>query len=379
MTNPLIGRTSEQEILKKVLKSPKSEFLALYGRRRVGKTYLIKAFFRKDDCIFFYVMGIQDGTYSEQLDEFSKAISETFYNGAPLTRPSSWLHAFEILTNTIKTQPTNKKIVLFFDELPWLVTPRSRLLGAIDYYWNKYWVDNTNIRLIVCGSVASWIIKKIIKSKGGLHNRVTRQMLLEPLTLLETEKYLRAFSKTLNRRQIAELFMAIGGVPFYLDGVESGLSARQNISNLCFQKNGLLVGEFDRLFKSLFKNHKAYIELIQIISEHHHGIDRTGILAKAKLSREGGTFTDRLEDLEKSGFIVSFLPYGQERGYIYKVIDEFCLFYYRWMARKRKKNFFDIAEDYWEGKGGTQEYKVWAGYAFEALCYKHIHIIRKKN
>lgn len=249
----------------------------------------------------------------------------------PLQAPASWLDMFELLTKAINTQNKKKKIVLFFDELPWLVTPRSRLLSAIDYYWNKFWVDNPNIKLIVCGSVASWIIKKIIQNKGGLHNRITRQILLEPLTLLETEQYLHSFSKRLNRQQIAELYMSIGGVPFYLDGVEKGLSARQNINVLCFQKNGLLVGEFDRLFKSLFKNPKAYIKLIKIIASFHYGADRSMIVQKAKLSREGGTLSERLNDLEKSGFIVSFLPFSQERGCLYKVVDEFSLFYFRWI------------------------------------------------
>jgi len=150
-----------------------------------------------------------------------------------------------------------------------------------------------------------------------LHNRVTRQILLEPLSLLETEQYLNAFSKRCNRQQVLELYLAIGGIPFYLDGVEKGLSARQNISQLCFQKNGLLVGEFERMFKSLFKKHKAYMELIKIIAQHHYGVDRSIIVGKAKLSREGGTLTNRLNDLEQSGFITASLPWGQERGSIY--------------------------------------------------------------
>lgn len=378
MTQQIIGREREREILDQAFKSHRSEFLAVYGRRRVGKTYLIRNFFSNQDCVFLYCSGLQKGKRRQQLEEFYKQIGLTFYNGASLTKRTRWMDALEDLTKACAQVPQDRKIVLFFDELPWMATPRSGLLEALDYYWNRYWSHSNNIKLIVCGSSSSWIIEKIINNKGGLYNRVTRTMRLAPFTLAETYDFLHANGIKLNHKQVLELYMVCGGIPHYLALIRKGISAQQAIDELFFQSNGALVQEFERLFSALFKRASVYMNLIRIISEHHYGIGQAKLLSDIRIS-DGGRTKSRLTELEQAGFIISFVPHGhKDKGIYYKVIDEFCLFYLRWVEPNQKNIAKqEHADGYWLAKSQTPSWKIWAGYAFECICYKHIAQIRR--
>jgi len=378
MANSLIGRIKEQVVLKELLNSKKSEFLALVGRRRVGKTYLIRNFFEKESCTFFYCSGLKDGTLKQHLAEFSVQIGNTFYGGAAIIPRNNWLNAFEDLNKAIAQCSNRKKIVLFIDEFPWLATKRSKLLQALDYYWNRYWSHESNLKLIVCGSSASWIINNIINNKGGLYNRVTRTMHLAPFTLQEAKIFLSALGLKLNHKHITTLYMTLGGIPYYLSLVRKGMSAYQSIDELCFQKTGALLKEFDRLFAALFENSELYVSLIRVIAQYHYGIGQAQLIKESKAS-DGGRTIKRLKELEEAGFIIEFIPYGhKEKGIYYKVIDEFTLFYLRWMEPNLKTILKqDVGGGYWLAKTTTQNWKTWAGYAFEAICYKHIMQIRR--
>lgn len=373
----LIGRTKEQNVLKDILTSTKSEFLALYGRRRVGKTYLITQFFLQSSAIFFYTSGIQKGKLPDQLEQFYQQIGAVFYNDAVIVRRKRWLDAFEDLTKAIQQIPRNKKIVLFFDEFPWMATKRSGLLQALDYYWNRYWSHDTRLKLIICGSSASWIIEKIINNKGGLYNRVTRTLQLEPFNLSETQAFLTAAGIKLNKQHILDIYMVLGGIPHYLALLRRGLSAQQNIGELCFQKDGALLKEFDRLFASLFQESDPYINLIKIIAKYRNGIGQAQLFQEKSLS-EGGRAAHRLKELEEAGFIMSFIPYGnQGKGIYYKIIDEYILFYLHWvepnLSTIRRQN---LSGEYWLAKTQSPIWRCWSGYAFEAICFKHIQQIQ---
>jgi uncharacterized protein len=375
--NKIIGRLKECGLLTQLLKSNKAEFLALYGRRRVGKTYLIRNFFTGAPCIFFHVTGIQEGKLTEQLEQFVKQIGTTFYKGATLAPCQRWMEAFEELTKAIQHVPKNKKVVLFFDEFPWMATKRSRLLQALDYYWNRYWVHDPRLKLIVCGSSASWVIANIINNKGGLYNRITFSLKLEPFSLAETKLFLKSQGIRLNYQHILDLYMVIGGIPHYLSRVEKGKSASQCIDELCFQKNGILFSEFEKLFTSLFDESDIYLRLCRSIAKHRYGIGQVQLIKESK-APHGGRTIHRLKELEDAGFIMSFIPYGhQEKGIYYKVIDEYTLFYFHWiepsLSAIRKK---DQASGYWLSKSTSPRWKSWAGYAFEAICYKHLSNIR---
>ncbi len=223
----ITGRKREQELLKELFESKKAEFIAIYGRRRIGKTFLIRNFMSSSPCVFFHVTGLQKGSTKEQLEEFAKQLGETFYQGASIKTRTRWRDAFEDLTLAISKVPKNQKIVLFFDELPWMATPRSRLITALELYWNRYWVFDDRIKLIICGSATSWIIENIINNKGGLHNRVTRTIHLKPFSLSEVASFLKASKIRLNHHQILDLYIVLGGVPLYWSFIRKGLSASQ--------------------------------------------------------------------------------------------------------------------------------------------------------
>ena len=372
------GRIKERSILNHLLRSKRAEFLALYGRRRVGKTFLIKNFFSNSSCLFFHCTGIQKGTLKDQLQEFGKLVGDIFLNGVTPSFNRNWLDAFSVLNKSIERISKSQKIVLFFDEFPWMCTKRSKLLQALEYYWNQYWSHDNRIKLIVCGSSASWIIDKIINNKGGLYNRVTQTIRLDPFSLAETEEYLISLGVRLNRRQILDLYMILGGIPHYLAHVKPGRSSHQNIDEICFQKNGPLVEEFDRLFGSLFKESLAYINLVRIIAKSREGVSQSEISRASKMSR-GGRITKKLKQLEDAGFVLSFLPHMHaEKGLYYKVIDEYTLFYLYWIEEHFKSTRRqDQSTGYWISKAQSPSWKSWAGLSFEAICHKHVAQIRK--
>jgi len=380
MANKIIGRVNEQRELKDIFISSRSEFVAIYGRRRIGKTYLIHNFFVNRKCIYLHAQGSQTGDIREQLENFTNALSETFFNNEPIKVAESWKEAFERLTRAMENSSGNKKnkIVLFFDELPWMATPKSGLLDALDYYWNRTWSNMPNLKLIICGSSASWIIKKIIYSKGGLHNRVTKEINLNSFSLYETKEYLQNMGCEYNDEQILEIYMAIGGVPYYLNSIKKHLSAMQNINKLCFSGTDLFV-EFDNLFSSLFKEPDSYIEIIRVIADTRYGISRPDIEKKCKLSKKGGSLSDKLKALQDAGFILSFKPLMNDtRELFYKVIDEYSLFYMQWIEPEKDSLLkMEKNSNFWKSKYKTPAWYAWAGYSFEAVSYKHLNIIRK--
>ena len=374
----IIGRNSEKNELSEVLSSKKAEFVLVYGRRRIGKTYLIKKFFKKKSCLFFHVTGIQNGLLSEQLDVFAKTIGDLFYHGATIAKPASWMRAFEELNKAIMGQAKSKKIVLFMDEFPWMATKRSRLLQAVEYYWNRHWQENKNIKLVICGSSAAWLVKKILYQKGGLHNRITRQLILRPFNLLETKQFLEKKNIHLDPMKVTQLYLVLGGIPFYLDQFQKSKSVATNINHLCFKETGILFHELSKLFQSLFEYHEDYLALTKLISEQRYGVTRSGI--ESSLSKNGGRLTERLGDLEMAGFVKSFLPlFHEKHGLYYRVIDEFSYFYLQWIAPEKSTLLsLDSSHQYWNQKTKGQSYRAWTGYAFEMLCYKHITQIRRK-
>lgn len=376
----LIGRSAEQALLNDFLKSSRPEFLAIYGRRRIGKTFLIRQIFARQNCIFFNATGIQHGTMSDQINRFTKEIGKVFYQGVEIKERKNWVETFDLLSDAIeKNLQKNKKAVLFFDEFPWMASHKSGLLQVLEHRWNHSWSHDKRIKLIICGSSASWIINKIINNKGGLHNRITRQIHLMPFNLKETAALLKSQKIHLNPKQITELYMTTGGVPYYLSYAEKNQSATQIIDKLAFQKNGLLFNEFDNLFSSLFVNSASYIGLLRFIAKNHNGISQEQIIKQFEEVSRGGRVVERLQELEDTGFIIGFVPhFHKKRGKYYRLIDEYTLFYLDWIEPIKNtllKN--SLQSGYWTDKYQSPSWYNWAGYAFESLCYKHIQQIRK--
>lgn len=379
----IIARDDEIKILEKLLKSNQSEFMAVYGRRRVGKTFLIKNYFLHKKEIFFHMTGVEKGSYLTQRKNFCRRLSEVFHNKLPITVPKDWYGVFELLKNTLDSLPKKQKIVLFFDEFPWMVTPRSQLLEALEYFWNEYWGNDNRIKLIICGSSASWVIKNIINNTGGLFQRVTYRLKVEPFKLNQAKIFLNSKGIKLTHQQVALLYMAVGGVPLYLEQAQKGLTADQIIDQICFNKNGLLFDELKELFQSLFKNESVYIKIVKEIAKHRHGISKDELARRLKLPR-GGRLTSRLEELEDAGFILSFMPYQhKERGEFFKIIDEYTLFYFHWIIPNLHAiRSLNESAGIWLDKTKSGNYYAWKGLAFESICYKHmsqiIHQLRLK-
>jgi len=380
MSKRIIGREEEVRVLDDLLNSEDAEFLAVYGRRRVGKTHLIREYFQDVPCVFFEVTGLKDGSLKDQLALFMKAFVNTFIPGYRIQTPKNWMDAFEQISVAIENTPVNKRIVLFFDELPWLATKRSKLIQALDHYWNTRWSKRKKCLFIGCGSAAYWMIDNLINAKGGLHNRVTCELNVAPFTLAQTRDFLLSRDIKLPHQQILQIVMAVGGIPHYLKRIRRGWSFARNVNELCFKQGGFLADEFDKLFVSLFGSLSIYTDLIRLIAKYPYGLSREELLQEFKNSTSGGRLSKRLAELEKAGFITSFVPFGYaKKGLFYKVIDEYVLFYLTWIEPfKAKFKIMPTQTKYWEIQSNTQQYKIWCGYAFESICLKHINQILKK-
>ncbi len=375
----LIGRAKEQEILKELLNSDKAEFLAVYGRRRVGKTFLIREYFKNKNVLFFNSTGTKDGYLIEQIKHFTEEISKVFYNNISIIPGKNWDDTFNILTKALTNISPRKKVVLFLDELPWMATKNSKLLQTLDYYWNQHWSRNPRIKLIICGSSATWIIDKIISNRGGLHNRITQQIQLKPFNLKEVAAFFNNKQIKLTHKQICQIYMTMGGIPHYLGYIKKNLSAAQNIDALAFTKDGLLTQEFDNLFASLFQMHELCIELIMLIAEYRSGISQEEIFKKIGKGIKGYSGLQKLKELETAGFIAKYIPYQHsKKGIYYRIIDEYTLFYLKWIRPINDSLLSEARPSgYFEAQQNTPKWYNWTGYAFEAICYKHINQIRE--
>ena len=369
MKTLLIGRKKELEILQTALNSPEPEMVSVIGRRRVGKTFLVKSAYK--DRIDFELTGIRDISNKEQLQNFSLHLSRQFGAELPLKEPKNWLEAFHLLSLLLDQKANTQKQVVFLDELPWLAKAKSGFLNGLSYFWNS-WAVNKHIVLVICGSAASWMIQKVVRHTGGLHNRITRRILLFPFTLSETEQYLNSRHINLNRYQIVQLYMAMGGIPHYLKEITPGKSVVQVIDEACFAHTGLLRNEFQDLYAALFEEADRHIAVIRALASKRQGMNRNEIIEVGKLAN-GGRITKVLEELIQSGFISAYYPFGKKKkNMLYRLTDEYSLFYLKFMEGKRK----DGAES-WQHLSQTQAYKIWSGYAFESICIKHLSQIKK--
>lgn len=372
MKNTIIGRKAEQAILEEAIESKKAELISVIGRRRVGKTYLIETFFK--NRLVFQISGIQNASLPIQLRNFNAQLNTYLrqYNLSPVAakNPADWFEAILQLINYLESIDQAEKKVVFFDELPWLDTRRSNFLQAFSYFWNS-WAKNKNIIVVICGSAAAWMIKKVVHHKGGLHNRITRQLQLAPFTLRETEQYFQAKNMYFERYHILQLYMVMGGIPHYLEAIRPGMSATQNIEQLCFSSTGLLHNEFSKLYASLFKNEQVHIAIIRALATSKKGLTRNKIIALSKL-KDGGTFKKTLEELIFSGFITAYRPFGKKKKEkLFRLTDAYSLFYLQFIEKN------DPEEGIWQQLSQTQTYKIWSGYAFENVCLQHIPSIKK--
>ena len=367
----MIGRKAEQELLVGLLDSNKAEFLAVYGRRRVGKTFLIKEFFHGHFA--FYTTGVphDEGIgIADQLGNFALSLKE--YGADIKAVPRTWAEAFVLLKELIEQNRSPGKKVIFIDEMPWLDTPRSKFLPALDFFWNSWASSRPDILLVACGSAAAWMDKKILKGRGGLHNRVTMRMQLKPFTLGECEEYYRHQDIVVSRRQAVENYMVFGGIPYYLSLLNPRLSPAENIDRLFFGEDALLKGEYYILLRSLFRHSENHERIIRTLSTVRKGLTRSEIVKRAKIA-DGGTLTDALSDLQLSGFIRKYTAFKKrERDTVFQLVDPYCLFYHTFIVRNDDSHF-------WQKYLISPSHNSWSGYAFELVCLLHSERIKNKT
>jgi len=369
MSQSLYGRKKEVAILEEALASSEAEMISVIGRRRVGKTFLIKTVYHKK--IAFQITGTQHAPRKEQLRNFAIQLKKASSNEATLKTPKDWLEAFYLLSELLETKLSKEKIVVFLDEVPWMATHKSGFLRGLSWFWNSWAVDK-NIVVAICGSAASWMIKKVVNHRGGLHNRITRRIRLNPFTLSETEEYLSQRGIPFDRYQTIQIYMAIGGIPHYLKEIKKGKSAAQNVNDICFSESGILRDEFSRLYTSLFDRADRHISIIKLLAQKRKGLTRNEIAEHADMAK-GGTVSNVLEELSESGFISSFRPFGKKKkDILYRLTDEYSLFYLYFIEGKEHEG-----ENTWHHLSQTAAYKSWSGYTFESICLKHIPQIKR--
>lgn len=362
----IIGRRREQEILQACCDSHKAEFVAVYGRRRIGKTYLVKQFF--DDCFDFYATGIYQVPRSVQLRHWQEQLQR--YSGVKRPRPKDWFEAFGQLRDYLSTLSQQPRVVIFIDELPWFDTPKSGFIRALDLFWNSWASDRSNIKLITCGSATTWMTNKLLGDKGGLHNRVTRPLRLAPFTLAETEAYLQSLAIEWERTTILEAYMVMGGIPFYLSMLQPSMSLEQNINELFFGQDATLATEYDFLFRSLFNEAALYRRVVETIAAKAMGLTRSEIVAAVKAT-DSGYISEVLDNLIKCSFVRRYQAFGKrDREAVYQVTDMYTLFYLRFV-----KGYNGMDTHAWSNiKEGVRN--AWAGYAFEQVCLLHTDQIK---
>lgn len=366
----MVGRKEEQRLLHELALSGESEFVVIYGRRRVGKTYLVRETFGND--FFFSYTGIANISAGQQRGEFAKALREHGWmpKGGGADVPNNWFDAFDALRALLTKASTKDRLLLFIDEMPWMDNKKSDFIPAFEHFWNGWASGRKNIMLIVCGSATSWITKKIFRNKGGLYNRTTRQIALKPFTLAECVEYYNSRGIAMNTQDVIESYMIFGGIPYYLRMMEKRYSLALNVDRICFCDAAPLRHEFDRLMDTLFANPVKYLQVLEALHRKNKGLTRETI-ANLIAFGNGGNLTRILLELEECGFIRRYKPFGKlKNGALYHLSDPFIAFHLTFIRKADSENF-------WSSYIDNTGHRAWSGYAFEQVCLAHIGQIKK--
>jgi len=369
MSKKIVGRAHEQQILTDSLTSHRSELVAIYGRRRIGKTYLIREFF--GNKITFSFTGLSTGKKADQIKNFTLKLNEVTNEFKKEKQPTDWLEAFSYLKTFLKRiKESKKKKVIFIDEFPWVDSHKSGFLAAFENFWNDYCTTRSDLVVVVCGSATSYMVKKIINNSKGLSKRITQTIKLKPFNLHETQAFFKYKKIPMEEYEILKIYITLGGVAEYLEHVKAGESAVITIDRLCFQQGAYLEDEYNEVFKSLFNEHSYHQKIMNALAiKKKEGITRDEILKELNIS-SGGRFSDSLEELMLSGFVLKYDAYkSNTKTTLYRVYDEFCLFHLQFMIPFKDSKWIHIFQ--------KQEYKSWCGYAFETICLKHYEEIKK--
>lgn len=362
----LIGRERECEELEWALKSQRSELVVLYGRRRVGKTFLVRRFF--GDTYSFHYVGAHKQKKEVQLQNFKEAL-ERFSGNQDIPEFGNWHEAFQQLAEYLGNCADKRKI-LFFDEMPWMDTKGSEFVDELEYFWANWVQNRDDIVFIACGSATSWMKEKLEENQGGLHNRITHRIYLRPFYLNECKVYLEEHGFEWSDYQILQCYMIFGGVPYYLSLLRPYLSLSENVDTLIFRRGGDLSDEFKELYSALFSKADRYISIVKLLSKKREGFTRSEIELSTGFS--GGGLTKMLDNLERCDFIVSYAQFGHKtKMTLYRLSDFYTLFYFRYVEDNRSRD-----EQYWQHHHTDRSVESWEGFTFEEICLRHLSHIK---
>lgn len=363
---PLIGRKREILELERALSSQRSEFVILYGRRRIGKTFLVRRFF--NDRYSFHYVGAHKLRRDAQLANFRDALIR--YSKADVPQLTCWRQAFHALADYLEQCPDSRKVV-FFDEMPWMDNIGSDFVREFEYFWASWAQNRDDVLFIGCGSATAWMRDKLESNRGGLHNRITRRIYLRPFYLSECRDYLAAHGFDWDYYQIIQCYMLLGGVPFYLSLLRPDLSLPQNIDHLIYERAGSLRTEFEELYHALFNKADRYIDIVKLLATKRQGFTREEIEHHSAMS--GGTLTRILSNLERCDFIISYAQFGNKKKQtIYRLADFYTLFYLKFVANNRSND-----EQYWQHHFMDRSVESWQGFTFEEVCLQHLPQIKQ--
>ena len=365
----IIGRRFEYQQLEECVNSQRSEFVIVCGRRRVGKTFMVRSFF--DDKYDFQFTGTRNMPAKIQLEKFAEALQKYSKSQfAPVLK--DWYDAFHQLQLVLESKPKKKRKIIFIDEMPWIDSPKSVFVNALEHFWNSWALMRDDIVFVACGSATSWMNDKLVDNQGGLYNRVTRKIMLHSFTLAECQEYLKNKNCNWNAYQIIQSYMILGGVPFYYSFLNPKMSLVQNIDYLFFNGGGVLNGEFDELYHALFSNSDKYVSVVKALSQKHEGLSRNEIVEKTKLA--GGGLSKILSNLEKCDFITGYSKFkNPSKNVIYRLTDFYTLFYFKFLENIGRNNI-----GFWSNNFDSPKIYSWQGYTFELVCLTHIDQIKKK-
>ncbi len=372
----IIGREKEIEEIKRLFGSGKAEFVAIYGRRRVGKTFLVDETLKGK--ITFRHAGLspvekenKKNSLKEQLKHFYYSLQT--YGLKKKKCPTSWMEVFFVLSQLLESKDDgNTRQVVFLDELPWMDTPRSGFITAFEGFWNTWACHRDNLMLVVCGSANSWMLDNLVNNHGGLYGRTTYEIKLLPFNLHECEEYFKQNGFKISRYDIVQSYMILGGIPFYLGYMDKRLSLAQNIDGMFFKNGARLANEYDRLFTSIFTNPEEMKRIVEFLSAKHVGFTRNEIL-KGIGVKDSGYFSKMLDALIASNFIEEYVPFGEsKRNTHYRLTDPFCLFYLKFVNGKKGTD-----ENLWEHNVTSSSINSWRSFAFEEVCFHHVPQIKQ--
>lgn len=374
-TMKIIGREQELELIRDIFSSNEPELTAIWGRRRIGKTYLIRNSRPNSDETYFEIAGQKEAKQHLQLMHFKDVLAEAFYSGQKIDTPKNWTEAFESLKLAITTHQSTSRsrriTTLFFDEAAWLDSRRSGFLNALEHFWNSWASNQPNVKIFVCSSASSWVVSKILKGKGGWHRRVTRRIHLKPFSLAETKEYLESKNINLSIQDLIGIYMILGGTAAYLNQIKRGSSLPTIVDYLFFNENGVLKDEFEELYYSLFNSAAEHMRIVRVLSKNRQGLTSKEIRERTKI-QSGGHFTIYLSNLEQSDFIEKYQPFNTstKTSQKYRLRDFFSLFYLTWLEPSKTKRTAN-----WQSILNGAAYKTWSGYSFECLCWNHVNRI----